>query len=46
MSGLFEWMIVFNSVVFVILLTLPMLIRIAFRVLRFVFLRRAGFEAF
>ena len=40
MSGLFDWMVVFNWVVLVILLILLVLIRIALSVFRLVFLLR------
>ena len=46
MSGLFDWMVVFNWVVLVMLLTLLVLIRIALSVFRLVFLLRSGVEVF
>ena len=46
MSGLFDWMVVFNWVVLVILLMLLVLIRIALNVFRLVFLLRSGVEVF
>ena len=46
MSGLFDWMVVFNRVVFVIYLTLLLLIRITLTVFRVVLLRRSGVDAF
>ena len=46
MSVLFDWMVVFNWVVFVILLAVLVLIRIALSVICSVFLRRSGVEVF
>ena len=46
MLGLFDWMVVFNWVVFVIPLTLLVLIRTAFSVFRLVFLLRSRVEVF
>ena len=46
MSGLFDWMVVFNWVVLVILLMLLVLIRIALSVFRLVFLLLSGVEVF
>ena len=46
MSGLFDWMVVFNWVVLVILLMLLVLIRIALNVFRLVFLLRQGLKYF
>ena len=46
MSGLFDWMVVFNWVVLVILLMLLVLIRTALSVFRLVFLLRSGVEVF
>ena len=45
-SGLFDWMVVFNWAILVILLTLLVLIRIALSVFRLVFLLRLGVEVF
>ena len=45
-SGLFDWTVVFNWAVLVILLTLLVLIRIALSVFRLVFLLRSGVELF
>ena len=44
MSGLFDWMVVFNWVVLVILLMLLVLIRIALSVFGLVFLLCSGVE--
>ena len=46
MSGLFDWMVVFNWAILVILLTLLVLNRIALSVFRLVFLLRSGVEVF
>ena len=46
MSGLFDWMVVFNWAILVILFTLLVLIRIALSVFRMVFLLRSGVEVF
>ena len=44
MSGLFDWMVVFNWVVLVILFMLLVLITIALSVFRLVFLLHSGVE--
>ena len=46
MSGLFDWTVVFNWVVFVIFLTLLVLIRIALSVFRLVLLRHSRVDTF
>ena len=46
MSGLFDWMVVCNSVFFVLVLTLLGFIRIALIVFLLVFLLRSGVEVF
>ena len=42
MSGLFDWMVVFNWAILVVPLTLLVLIRIALSVFRLVFFLRSG----
>ena len=44
MSGLFDWMVVFNWAILMMLLTLLVLIRIALSVFRLVFFLRSGVE--